>query len=86
MTLLLSKNRLHRAERELKGKELSITDHKKKCTEVQVRLQEFAKLYDIIKVIFQKKKLLNSLFSFKKRTMVTFGEVKDFGNIAFDAK
>jgi len=67
MTLLLSKNRLHRAERELKGKELSITDHKKKCTEVQVRLQEFAKLYDIIKVIFQKKKIAQQLVFFQKK-------------------
>ncbi|XP_039271239.2 coiled-coil domain-containing protein 146-like [Styela clava] len=38
-----------KAINELKSKDLSITDHKKKNTEVQVRLQESAKLYDIIK-------------------------------------
>lgn len=38
-----------KAVNELRAKELSITDHKKKNTEVQLRLQESAKLYDIIK-------------------------------------
>uniref|UniRef100_F6ZCC7 Cilia- and flagella-associated protein 58 central coiled coil domain-containing protein n=1 Tax=Ciona intestinalis TaxID=7719 RepID=F6ZCC7_CIOIN len=41
--------RYHRAEQELKSKQLVINDHKKKNIEVQVRLQEFAKLYDVIK-------------------------------------
>ncbi|CAK8672362.1 coiled-coil domain-containing protein 146-like [Clavelina lepadiformis] len=44
-----AEQRFHRAEQELKGKQLSINDHKKKNIEVQLRLQEFAKLYDIIK-------------------------------------
>ncbi|XP_078495204.1 coiled-coil domain-containing protein 146 [Ciona intestinalis] len=41
--------RYHRAEQELKSKQLVINDHKKKNIEVQIRLQEFAKLYDVIK-------------------------------------
>jgi len=48
--MLLLQQRHQRAVQELKGKDLSINDHKKKWSEVQIRLQEFAKLYDIIKV------------------------------------
>lgn len=44
-----AEQRFIKAVNELKSKDLSITDHKKKNTEVQVRLQESAKLYDIIK-------------------------------------
>jgi len=41
--------RYHKAIEDLKTKELSIQDNAKKLTEVQRRLEDFAKLYDIIK-------------------------------------
>lgn len=48
--IFCSQQRYARAVTDLKSKDLAITDHKKKNTEVQLRLQESAKLYDIIKV------------------------------------
>ena len=48
--IFVSQQRFHSAVQELKAKNLSINDHKKKWFEVQLRRQEFAKLYDVIKV------------------------------------
>jgi len=44
-----AEHRFQRATQEKKSKDLAINDHKKKNNEVQNRLQDFAKLYDIIK-------------------------------------
>ncbi|XP_025107838.1 coiled-coil domain-containing protein 146-like isoform X2 [Pomacea canaliculata] len=41
--------RYHRAVEDLKTKQLQIQDHQKKSQEVQVKLKDFAKLYDVIK-------------------------------------
>ncbi|XP_041349849.1 coiled-coil domain-containing protein 146-like [Gigantopelta aegis] len=41
--------RFHRAVEDLKTKQLQITDHQKKYHEMQIKLKEFAKLYDVIK-------------------------------------
>ncbi|XP_030856124.1 coiled-coil domain-containing protein 146 [Strongylocentrotus purpuratus] len=41
--------RYHRALDDLKAKDLSIIDNKKKYQEMMIRLREFAKLYDVIK-------------------------------------
>ncbi|XP_013383517.1 coiled-coil domain-containing protein 146 [Lingula anatina] len=41
--------RYHRAIEDLKTKQLQIQDHAKKYQEMQVKLKEFAKLYDVIK-------------------------------------
>ncbi|ELU12496.1 hypothetical protein CAPTEDRAFT_228195 [Capitella teleta] len=41
--------RFHRAIQDLKTKQLQIQDHQKKYLEMQVKLKDFAKLYDIIK-------------------------------------
>ncbi|XP_013065193.2 coiled-coil domain-containing protein 146-like [Biomphalaria glabrata] len=39
----------HRAVEDLKTKQLQIQDHQKKFQEMQIKLNEFAKLYDVIK-------------------------------------
>ncbi|XP_072026353.1 coiled-coil domain-containing protein 146-like [Amphiura filiformis] len=41
--------RYHRALDDLKAKDLSIIDNKKKYQEMMIRLKEFAKMYDVIK-------------------------------------
>lgn len=44
-----AETRFTRAEQDLKTKQLQIQDHAKKHQEMQVKLKDFAKLYDIIK-------------------------------------
>lgn len=41
--------RFHRAVEDLKTKQLQIQDHQKKYQEMQIKLKDFAKLYDVIK-------------------------------------
>lgn len=41
--------RFHKAEEDLQTKDLQIADHKKKEKEMEMKLKEFAKLYDVIK-------------------------------------
>ncbi|XP_076468743.1 coiled-coil domain-containing protein 146-like [Babylonia areolata] len=41
--------RYHRAVEDLKTKQLQIQDHQKKFQEMQIKLKDFAKLYDVIK-------------------------------------
>lgn len=41
--------RYHRAVEDLKTKQLQIQDHQKKLQEMQLKLKDFAKLYDVIK-------------------------------------
>merc|ERR1711892_94329 len=47
--LLRARERAERIVRELKQKELMLHDHKKRCLEIQLKQDDFAKLYDVIK-------------------------------------
>jgi len=47
--LLRAQERIEKIIKELKQKELTLHDHKKRCLEIQCKQDDFAKLYDVIK-------------------------------------
>lgn len=47
--LLRAQERIEKIIKELKQKELMLHDHKKRCLEIQLKQDDFAKLYDVIK-------------------------------------
>ena len=47
--LLRAQQRIQKIVTELRQRDLSLQDHKKRCIEVQPQQDDFAKLYDVIK-------------------------------------
>jgi hypothetical protein len=59
--LLRAQERIEKIIKELKQKELTLHDHKKRCLEIQCKQDDFAKLYDVIK--YEKNKYVHMIQS-----------------------